>query len=94
VPHPHGEEAPTGLREARPDEKLSAVSNHEAVIVRHRSLILRDAREMRAPQDEEGEDCATKKGRRMASLFDFTSVRSRVNQIAAAAQFGCGTMRM
>jgi hypothetical protein len=27
---PHGEEAPTGPREARPDDRLRAVSNHEA----------------------------------------------------------------
>jgi hypothetical protein len=29
---PHGEEAPTGPRKARPDDRLRAVSNHEAPI--------------------------------------------------------------
>src|SRR5205823_7403070 len=30
ISDPHGEEAPTGPRKARPDDKLRAVSNHEA----------------------------------------------------------------
>ena len=38
---PHGEEAPTGARVARPDDRLRAVSNHVARLV---PLILRDDR--------------------------------------------------
>ena len=38
---PHGEEAPTGPRKARPDDRLRAVSNHEATI--SPAAILRDA---------------------------------------------------
>ena len=33
LPHPHGEETPTGPRKARPDDKLRAVSNHEATLI-------------------------------------------------------------
>src|ERR1700754_4021222 len=51
-PNPHGEEAPTGPRKARPDDRLRAVSNHEAPL--SPVAILRDARPGRAPQDEVG----------------------------------------
>src|SRR4051812_38489757 len=52
--HPHGEEAPTGPRVARPDDRLRAVSNHEGPDLArgHPSR-----RRFAAPQDEGGACC-------------------------------------